>query len=252
MSFTYRVPNLLFLLLFVLQYDTLQQNYIQLHALKTCSNSTKSHDASQLSPWWRGMLHLCQSNREAATGAWRVHLANSDQRIDLIRAVMPSSKPLAQTAAEAWPQNAQALFWHGDVLADEGALEQALAFYVSGLALEDNPLSWVKIGRIYEQQNDPDNAINAFDRACVLGDRGHNGCTNAGRLYLARQAYLEAIDRYSTSIQRIPSFYPPAHQALVTAYLEIGRTDAAIHHLQQLANHGDSAAQTQLSNLQHE
>jgi tetratricopeptide (TPR) repeat protein len=113
-----------------------------------------------------------------------------------VRAAAPASRELASVALEAHPENAQAHFWLARALVDAGrdpetgspetpdpdAVARAIELFRRGLELAPRDgEAWLHLGELLAGR-DPGAALDAYARACRLGDPQGAACYNAGRL----------------------------------------------------------------------
>ncbi len=203
--------------------------------------------------WLTGQLAHCQQKEQEATLAWQQALKASAERLSLVRAAAPHNIPLAQFATSQYPNQPETFFWLGDAYVAAAKTTQATQAFETGLSLqpEHNPLAWMALGRLYEASDDWQGAVRAYDEACFHheGDRGKNGCPNAGRLYLAHEQYDLAAQRFQESMAQIPD-WQPAQLGYAQALLGLGQVDEAVPHLTFLAEAGNATAQNLLLSLQ--
>jgi tetratricopeptide (TPR) repeat protein len=200
--------------------------------------------------WLTAQKADCQQDQDEAELAWRQTLANTSERLTLVRSAAPYNVALAQYAAELYPEQAEAYFWLGDAYREEGQNPQALQAYETGLTWqpEQDANAWMSVGRLYEAEGAWEQAVHAYSQACHYVDQGKNGCPHAGRLYLAHEQYELAAQRYRDSLNQLPGWHP-ARLGLAQALLELGQIEEAQAHLTLLANEGNRAAQDLLNQL---
>ena len=201
--------------------------------------------------WFAALQSMCAGDAEKEKRALIQALANSATRLNAVRALMPEEIELAALAAETHPNNSQAQFWYGNLLAASGNRAEAILAYERGLEFKPlDGVAWVFLGGLYEDSGDWGAALQAYDKGCLYHDRGGNGCPSAGRIYLQHQFYELAVDRYQRSIQQIRGFYAPSEYGLAMALISLDRSDEAIPHLKELANRGDEKGTKALEKLE--
>ena len=240
----------------IVEYVTLNQWGIQV--VKSCFSQDAEKDKTSLeklsegilNSWLTAQLSHCLGHEQEAAGGWLAVLADAPDRMDLVRAIRPFDMTLAQYATSLYPGNAQAFFWLGDAYQEGGQNIEALQAYETGLTWqpEQDANAWMSVGRLHEEEGSWEQAEHAYNQACYYVDQGKNGCPNAGRLYLAREQYELAAQRYRDSMKQLPD-WQPARLGLAQALLGLGQTDEARAHLTFLANEGNRAAQDLLNQL---
>jgi tetratricopeptide (TPR) repeat protein len=126
-------------------------------------------------------------------------------------------------------------------------LDQRLNFYISAgrgddiitvmqlVALErpDNPQVQQAIGRAYSLMGQQDKAALYFERARTLGDQSPATLKNLANLYLASNAYDQAIPTYQALLENDPNDVE-ALSGLAYIYAQQGQVDQAIEHNQRV------------------
>jgi predicted Zn-dependent protease len=228
-------------------------NLQTLKAIHFCLSSSEEITAApeiRSDPWLQAIIVKCAGDTTVNQAALKKALAIAPSYIELVRTQAPENLTLARSAVEHYPTEPIALFWLADLLAEQEDTDDAIDAYERGLVGdEQNGLMWVRLGRQYEEKGDWETAVQAFDKGCHYVDQGKNGCPAAGRLYLAHNQYELAAQRYRDSLLQLPG-YAPAKRGLVEALLALGRTDEALPYLRELAADGDADAQQKLDDLQ--
>lgn len=242
-------------------FQNVRTNQWAIHVSRLCLGTARSDlsenmalaDMNVKMSWLTGQLAHCQQREDDAMLAWRRTLEVSSERLSLVRAAAPLNLTLAQFAAAQYPDQAEPFFWLGDAYVAAAQTTQATQAFETGLSLqpEHNPLAWIALGRLYETSDDWQGAVRAYDEACLHheGDRGKNGCPNAGRLYLAHEQYDLAAQRFQESMIQIPG-WQPARLGYAQALLGLGQVEDAIQHLTFLAEAGNATAQDLLLSLE--
>ena len=152
----------------------------------------------------------------------------SDDRLEVIRAAQPNNLELAYQAASLYPQNHYAQFWLAENLTEAGDKSGAIKAYENGLLWDKkNGLAWRKLGDLYNQEGDWENAVKAYDQACKLVDLGKNGCFMSGTIYLDHGYYDLAENKFRKSVDQLPDWLP-SKKGLVDALLAQGKIDEAL------------------------
>ena len=248
---------LLFVGLLLLQGPSLLQSWSTNRqasiALRICLSQTEAANTERDSinkPWLQTVIAHCTGDALAARTASREAMEASPHYVPLVRGLAPDDLALATFAASLYPNDPQALFWLGDLLVEQEDADNAINAYEQGLVADSqNGLIWVRLGRLYEDKGDWEAAVQAYDKGCYYVDQGKNGCPAAGRLYLAHNQYELAAQRYQDSLLQLPG-YMPAKRGLVEALLALGRIDEALPYLRELAAAGDADARQKLDELQ--
>jgi len=225
----------------------LAANWDGLRAMAICAGT--GGDGLPARPFFQGGAARCMSDETAMRLAYRAAVAESDARLDVLRAALPFDVELAQAAAAAHPEQAIAHFWAGAALGQAGDIAGAIPAYEAGLELDPkNGEEWDNLGRLYEAQGDWERAVQAFDQACHYVDQGKNGCLNAARIYMQHARYEQAIARYQDALAQLPNFHP-ALRGAADALIALERPGEAIPYLETLAASGDTNAQDLLEEL---
>ena len=135
--------------------------------------------------------------------------------------------------------------------------DQRLNFYISAgrgsdiiaalqevaLARLDDPKVYWAIGHAYNRDDNPEKAAEYYERALTLGDNSDTTLREAANLYLAQEAFDQAVPLYEQLITLNPADVE-SHSALAFIYAQLGNLDQAIEHnrlvLDQLPNDYDS------------
>lgn len=119
--------------------------------------------------------------------------------MDMIRTLAPTDANLATQAHWLYPDQPAPLYWLGESNGPYGQ-PQDQPYYEQIVAAHPNEgLAWCYLGGIYENQGNPQEALDARINCCYNGDPGSNGCYHAGRLYEEKQQYDKAIHFYRLS-----------------------------------------------------
>ena len=212
--------------------------------LKPATGGSVGHDA-----WLKLIQARCGGDEVAARAALKDALAVSDERLDVAHSMENDNVDLARFAADKYPNSAESHFWLGQALTKAGDKDGATRAYEQGLALQPDAEMWLQLGLLYQAKDQYNQAVTAYDQACVLKDIEANGCSNAGELYLKMGNYELAAQRFQTSINDISQTWLPSEKGLVTALMALGRTQEAVPHLRILAEHGSTEAQQTLLKL---
>lgn len=200
-------------------------------------------------PFLRGGAARCLGDEEVERSAYLLAVVEPDARLSVIRAAMPFDVELAERAAKTSPKSAEAYFWLGEAQKQAGEIGQAISAYQTGLALDPtNGGEWDNLGVLYQTTRDWEQAVGAFNWACIYRDAGRNGCIHAAQVYMQHELYEQAAARYQDSLRQIPE-YPSSLRGLANALIAQGRQDEAIPYLEILAAQGDASAQALLERL---
>jgi tetratricopeptide (TPR) repeat protein len=130
--------------------------------------------------WFRGLLAHAASAEDARDEAWVKAMRCSPRYIPMVFAILPDYLPLAEAAAQAQPDSADAWFALARIRSQENP-EAAIELYRRGLALRPTDgRRWQELGNLLAGR-DPQAAIEAYLQSCHNGDPGSNGCWNAGK-----------------------------------------------------------------------
>ncbi|POB12075.1 MAG: tetratricopeptide repeat protein [Sulfobacillus thermosulfidooxidans] len=138
-----------------------------------------------------------------------------------------------QTESPPWDSQGQTWLMQGTHAWEGGEREQALDIFHRIIdAYPERPEGYNKIGVIYAETGQLDDAEKYFLYA-LSKDRMHvPALTNLGNIYLERGQLTEAIQHYALALQADPE-YPPAHRNLGVAYRRQGRIGASVSHLKR-------------------
>ena len=127
----------------------------------------------------------------------------------------------------------QALLQDGEAAWREGRQQDAdRLFRELARRFPDHPEGFNKVGVVYAQQKDLDQAREWFQRALAVDGRYPPALTNLGNLLLEGGQTQEAIAYYTLALQHNPS-YGPAHKNLAVALRRQGRHFEAVRHLRR-------------------
>jgi tetratricopeptide (TPR) repeat protein len=233
-------------------------NLLALNVARICMTSERLGGEVQIgrgqesvgAAWLGGMAANCQGEQQEANEYWLRMLSMSDLRLHALRAAGPEAVELAQSAVAADGDHPDKLTWLGDTLYARGDYSGAISAYARGLEGlgGDNGNAWRKLGDLYLEADDWQNAAHAYSQACFYVDRGKNGCPLAGRLYMEHGEYELAAERFRTSLKQLPGWLP-GQRGLVDALMALDRGQEALPYLENLAENGDAVAQEQLQGL---
>ncbi len=96
----------------------------------------------------------------------------------------------------------------------------------------ERPEGYNKIGVMYAEKGQLENAEKYFLFALSKESRHVPSLTNLGNIYLERGQLDEAVKHYSLALQADPE-YPPAHRNLAIAYRRMGRIAPSVAHLKR-------------------
>lgn len=188
----------------------------------------------------------CGGDTAALWAGYRLAFLGPVERIGLVRAAVGEDELLAKELIAARPDFAGGYFWLAEIRQSNGEIQLAIEAYRTGLALD--PTSgddWYALGRLYAELGETDNALLAYDQACMFGDRGKNGCPNAAGLYFERGEYETALTRFQRTVRQLPGWVPGI-RGLADTLIALGREREAVPYLEELAAMGDAAAIQQL------
>ena len=118
----------------------------------------------------------------------------------------------------------------GNILADQGNLQEAVSHYQEALKIEPNfPRAHNNLGRALARQGKVDEAVVHYREALQLKPnfpKAHNNLANA----LAKQGKMdEAVDHYRKALELEPNF-AGAHNNLANILEGLGKTEEAVYH----------------------
>ena len=121
----------------------------------------------------------------------------------------------------------------GDVLAQQGSLDEAIVHYREALKIQPNdPEVRVSLGCSLQQQGKTDDAIVQFQQAVQIKPDDAPAHNDLGDLLAQQGKTDEAIIQFQQSLQFNPD-YAQAHYNLANALLQQGKADEAITQFQQ-------------------
>lgn len=178
-------------------------------APRAASYLGEAADAGQVSALWgTGMLARWQGNEAESRSLWLDQLSRSPAMLSLLYTLYRQDIPIAERAHELYPDNVLAAFWLGEAVAPQD-LPRAIALYERALAMTPlNAVRWVELGWHYRHNQQYEAALAAYDRGCVLRDRGGNGCWQAGLLSQELGLNQQAADYYRLTLRQIPDYAP--------------------------------------------
>src|SRR4030067_3194745 len=101
----------------------------------------------------------CSGDAVEGRRGWETVVAQIPERINVAHAAMPGEGALAQLAARLYPNNDEAQFWLGEILAAAGDPSGAIQAYERGLQTRPTAaLNWRIPGDLYRQQGARRNA----------------------------------------------------------------------------------------------
>jgi tetratricopeptide (TPR) repeat protein len=123
----------------------------------------------------------------------------------------------------------------GGVLADQGRLDEAIAYMESaGQRWPGSPEVHNALGAMWDQQGRFDDALAAFEEALRLEPRYYEAHTNIGIVLTTKGRYAEALEHLFTAVRLKPE-YSEASYHLATALRLMGRyTEAAKYYASAL------------------
>lgn len=130
----------------------------------------------------------------------------------------------------------------GDSLRDSGALDEAVAAYLSiTIARPDYPLAHFKLGTVYERQGKKDQAEACYRRALNLAANYAQAANNLALLLAGRGEVGEAEGLYRQALAESVDYYE-AHLNLADLLIATGRPTEALYYSQRaLSLQPDSA-----------
>jgi tetratricopeptide (TPR) repeat protein len=109
---------------------------------------------------------------------------------------------------EASPHQLAAL---GSFLAQNGMLDEALAYYHVAIHLEEkDPLLWLNLGTLHRQRGELSAALSAYGETLSLDPNNALAHYNVGAILDSTGDYQGAIDRYKVALTLDPSLGDPA------------------------------------------
>jgi tetratricopeptide (TPR) repeat protein len=109
---------------------------------------------------------------------------------------------------EASPPQLAAL---GSFLAQNGMLDEALAYYHVAIHLEKkDPLLWLNLGTLHRQRNELSAALSAYGETLALDPNNALARYNVGAILDSTGDYQGAIDQYKIALTLDPSLGDPA------------------------------------------
>jgi tetratricopeptide (TPR) repeat protein len=197
--------------------------------------------SASVEPFFTAIAARCQVD-PAEERLWLEYLAAGGDRPEIVLASQPENLPLANITASLFPHNPVVYYQFGELLIKNGEKERALLAYWRVAVL--SPLdgrNWVRLARLYEAQGDWQTALIFFNRGCILHDTGSNGCTNAGRLYLAHGFPADAERCFRTFLMDHPNYNSITLVLAQALYLQ-DRYEEAHQLLQPLVDAGNQKA----------
>ncbi len=130
-------------------------------------------------------------------------------------------------------RNDVANFNLGNVLRQEGRMDEAISHYKVALQMRPNyAQTHDNLGHALLQQGEVDEAIFHLQKALQINPGLANAHYNLGNAFVQKGRVDEAITQYQTALQIRPD-YAQAHDNLGKTLLQQGRVDEAIDHLQK-------------------
>ena len=175
-----------------------------------------------------GLRAMQQGNFSEAENQWVHALAGDVHYLQLVRAVAPTSKLLAERAAQLHPAEPTAWTWLAELTEPHDALA-ALENYERAAQLDPaNNLIWERIGVLANQAQKFNLAFDAAKHACDLNPKRNGSCHTAARLAYQFHEWQAVVDYFVRG-----SF--PEHAEdwvlLIRAAEFLGRTEDAQRYL---------------------
>ena len=150
------------------------------------------------------------------------------------RSDFPKALSLANKAAEMSPTMSRPHVQLGYIYNHMGQSEQAHAEFERALQLEPEDewtmsTSFEGLGRIAEQANRIDEAIQWAKKAVALSPKSAQTHFTLGRLYYVATRYQEAVASYANAVTLWPD-YADAHYGLGASYQALGQASQATEH----------------------
>ena len=131
--------------------------------------------------WLAALLSQKMAGPQIRENAWRRLIEDSGSRIALLRyqRFAKSSPGLADYAVSLHPENCHAWWWRSEI-------RQTVSSWREGLAIcSRNGEAWLRLADLLSRSGSTDDlspALEAYERACGLGDPGANACWRGGHL----------------------------------------------------------------------
>jgi TonB family protein len=138
------------------------------------------------------------------------------------------------------PNNVELYVKLGEMYAESAQLDEAVGAYRQALVLRpDDFITWMALGHAEQDQGHPDAAIEAFKQAAqtqVHGDEGDAAIAlkSAAEVYFKEKRYQEAVETYKQAATYDPDFDSDDHMHLGLAYLKLGDKDSALEQYRKL------------------
>jgi TonB family protein len=138
------------------------------------------------------------------------------------------------------PNNAELYVKLGEMYAESGQPDEAIGAYRQALVIKpDHFDSWMAIAEIEEDRGNTDAAIGMYRQAAqsqVTGDAGDAALAlkKVAEIYLKHERYQEAVETYKQAAGYDPEFESDEYMRLATAYLKLGDKQSAMEQYQHL------------------
>jgi arylsulfatase A-like enzyme/Tfp pilus assembly protein PilF len=177
-----------------------------------------------------------------------IYLAKLYQESGRVRKALDFIK----TGFERFPESYETLRLYSEYLteAHEFATVIEILEEENAIHMEQDPYVWLHLGIAYLNSRAPQKAIKAFERAIIIDDEYVDALQSLGALHLSRwltlkeqRDYDRAIDLFNRIISIDPE-YSGAYTSRGVAYLQWGRTEAAIQSWEQAVKIAPEAGKT--------
>ncbi|MFL6216349.1 MAG: TonB family protein [Blastocatellia bacterium] len=138
------------------------------------------------------------------------------------------------------PNNAELYVKLGEMYAENSQPDDAIGAYRQALVLKPDDFdSWMAIGDIEKNRQHTDEAIGAYKQAAqtqVSGDASDAALAlkRVAEIYFKQQRYSEAVETYKQAAIYDPEFDSDDHMRLGMAYLKLGDKESAMEQYRKL------------------
>ncbi len=182
------------------------------------------------------VIGIDPNNPEAYAGKAIVMLSRLQSSSGTVRAmrdsILKQAADYANRACTLGPANAQAHFALGQVLKEQGQMDQAASELTTATTLDpDLSFAYSALGSIKLDQNSLAEAMANFKRAIALNSGNSTAHYGLGAALLKQGNIDDAIKELNTSLYQFPNSWP-VRMALGQAYQQQGNTVAALQQYQ--------------------